>query len=419
VVLGTNGSLYGTTTLGGHFSAGCAAGCGIVFKAQPAGTGTFTKIYSFCTVSGCPDGSNPDGSLVQGTDGDLYGTTSHGGSNGGGTIFKITPAGTLTTLYAFCSLSSCTDGLSPKAGLVQGTDGNFYGTTYEGGAGTDCASEGGCGTVFKITPAGALTTLYSFCSQSSCNDGAFPTDALIQANDGNFYGTTLGGGTGASGTVFKITSSGTLTTLYSFCSQSNCTDGAFPEAGLVQATDGNFYGATSAGGSVAYCPFSYDAGCGTLFQITSAGTLTTLYSFCSQSNCPDGYFPSGGLAQATNGDLYGTTKYGPQTVSACGVWSVGASGDVGCGTIFSLSMGLGPFVETVPTSGSVGTSVTILGNSLSGTTAVSFNGTTASFTVVSGTEITTTVPTGATTGTVAVTTSSGTLNSNVAFQVTP
>ncbi len=134
--------------------------------------------------------------LVQGNDGNFYGTTYEGGANNGGTVFKITSTGTLTALYSFCAQSGCTDGAYPFGGLVQGTDGNFYGTTYEGGA-----NDGG--TVFKITPAGTLTTLYSFCAQGGCTDGEFPIDKLVQGTDGNFYGTTEGGGTSGAGIVFN------------------------------------------------------------------------------------------------------------------------------------------------------------------------------------------------------------------------
>ena len=187
----------------------------------------------------------------------------------------------------------------------------------------------------------------------------------------------------SNGTIFKITPNGALTTLYRFCSQSGCTDGNSPYGALVQATNGDLYGATEIGG--ANCTFPY-TGCGTVFKITPSGTLTTLYSFCAQSGCPDGQQPATALIQATNGDLFGTASLG------------GADGD---GTVFSLSVGLGPFVETQTTSGKVGAAVKILGTDLTGATSVSFNGTAATFTVISPSLITTTVPTGATSGKVA------------------
>jgi len=310
-------------------------------------------------------------------------------------------AQTFTTLFSF----DYTDGVNPVAALVQATNGDFYGTTSLGGAYAD-------GTVFKITPSGALTTLYSFCAQSGCTDGVQPDAGLVLAANGDFYGTTWAGGANSSasvagGTVFKITPSGTLTTLYSFCSRSACSDGEYPYVGLVQATNGDFYGTTPSGGANCLYPCG-----GTLFKITPGGTLTTLYSFCSQSGCTDGESPVAGLVQATDGDFYGTTAGG-------GAGHCSEGSDPGCGTVFSLSVGLGPFVKTTPAFGKVGAVVKILGTNLTGATSVSFNGTAAGFTVVSPSLITTTVPVGATNGTIQVTTPGGTLASNLAFRVLP
>ena len=169
--------------------------------------------------------------------------------DGCGTVFEIAPSGTLTTLYSFCSQSECADGERPWAGLVQAANGDLYGTTSEGGAYIDsCAPRAGCGTVFKIALSGALTTLHSFCSHSGCADGRSPQAALVQATDGDLYGTTVSGGAHEEGTVFEITPSGTLTILYNFCSQSACPHGENPWAGLVQATNGVLYGTTYGGG---------------------------------------------------------------------------------------------------------------------------------------------------------------------------
>jgi uncharacterized repeat protein (TIGR03803 family) len=378
LVQATNGNLYGTTPLGG---SGCAGdGCGTVFKISARGT--LTTLHSFDVT----DSEYPYEGLVQASNGNLYGTTSGGFDGGDGTVYKMTPSGALTTLHSF----NGTDGDIPLAVLTQHTNGNLYGTTEAGGT-------NGEGTVFKMTPSGKLTTLYSYCSQSNCTDGALPYAGLVQGANGNLYGTTYGGGTSGNGTVFEITPSGTLTTLYSFCSQTNCADGSGPEAALVRATDGNFYGTTPLGGSNCV-----NMGCGTVFRITPSGKLTTLYSFCSQSNCTDGAHPYAGLVQDTNGNLYGTTQAG------------GASGE---GTVFSLSVGLGPFVETQTTSGKVGAAVKILGTNLTGATSVTFSGTAAIFKVVSGSLITTTVPVGATTGEVKVKTPRGSLKSNVVFRV--
>jgi uncharacterized repeat protein (TIGR03803 family) len=225
LVQGSNGNFYGTTVAGG------ANHEGTVFKITPSGT--LTTLYSF----GVSDGKNPFGWLVQGSDGNFYGTTEGGGgATDAGTVFKITPSGTLTTLYSF----DVSDGANPFAGLVQGSDGNFYGTTVAGGA------NNGDGTVFKITPSGTLTILHSF----NLSDGAYPYGGLVQGSDGNFYGTTYFGGGSSNcadgcGTVFKITPSGTLTTLYSFAGS----DGKNPYGGLVQGSDGNFYGTTTGGGA--------------------------------------------------------------------------------------------------------------------------------------------------------------------------
>ena len=451
-VQATNGELYGTAYEGG------ANGDGTIFKITVSGT-----LTTLLSLDGS-DGSFPFGlPLVQAPSGDFYGTLQAGGADltlcggyGCGTFFKITPSCTLTTLYSFCSLTNCTDGSVPLTNLVQATNGDFYGTTSSGGA--NCIAAGGCGTVFKITPSGALTTLYSFCSQTNCTDGEFPFVGLIQASNGNFYGTALYGGANGYGAVFKLTPSGTLTTLHSFdntdgseplklvqatngdfygttaegganttlCGGVGCgtlfritqsgtlitlhsfdgTDGSWPHT-PAQATDGNFYGTTKYGGANtnSSCP----TGCGTIFKITPSGKLTTLYSFCAQSGCTDGIAGGGGPLQDTNGKFYGSTD-GGGTSDAC---------PVGCGTIYSLAVGLGPFVETQTTSGRVGAAVKILGTNLTGATSVTFNDTSAVFKVVSSSLITTTVPSGATTGFVTVTTPKGTLKSNTKFRVTP
>jgi uncharacterized repeat protein (TIGR03803 family) len=422
LVQGLDGNFYGTTWMGG------TSGDGTVYRITPAGGQT--TLHSFDGT----DGKQPLAGLVLGTDGNFYGGTEIGGAHGFGTLFKITPSGTLTTIYNFCAEGGeCVNtGSQPIGGLVQGHDGNFYGTTA-GAGGTY-----GHGTIFKITPAGALTTLYSFNEIAGSymplvqteagefwgltdvggadnfgtvytyNSGTFTTvlsfdgsngsypdyGALVQDTSGNFYGTTSQGGayttcgdTSGCGTVFKVTSGGVLTTLHSFGSSS--ADGAAPLGGLGYGTDGNFYGAAEAGGT------NND---GVLFNITPGGTLTTLHSF----DGTDGKDPLAALLQATNGIFYGTTEAG------------GTSSD---GTVFSVSLSLAPFVRTVPTYGAVGTRVFILGTNLTGATKVTFDGTSAAFTVVSATEITTTVPSGASTGIVEVTTPRGTLSSNVSFDV--
>lgn len=410
LVQGSDGDLYGTAMRGGPY--GGEYGGGTVFKITTAGT--LTTLYDFCAEANCADGRFPSAGMILGTDGNFYGVTSAGGNYssvcqgyGCGTIFKITPQGALTTLHSFCSEANCADGQAPSALLVLGTDGNLYGTGGGGVPGADCPSASGCGTVFKISSQGTLTTIYSFCSQTNCSDGDFPGQLILGA-DGNFYGITTGGGNNNAGTFFKITPQGTMTTVYSFAEGSGATgviqaaDGNFygttityffkitpqgtlttiaqggsPDGQLLQATDGNFYGTTGY----------------SLFKLTPSGSLTTLRNFKTG-------FPSGGVFQATNGIIYGTTAQRGKD-----------------GTIYEWLTRLGPFVKTLPTSGAAGTAVTILGTNLTGSSAVSFNGTAATFTLVSDTEITTTVPAGSTTGTVTATTPKGTLSSNVAFTI--
>src|SRR5580704_17490031 len=293
LILGTDGNFYGTTYYGG------GSNYGTVFKVTPGGT--LTTLHTFNNG----DGARPYSGLFLATDGNFYGTTSLGGTLGGGTVYKITPAGVLTSLYSFGG----SGGTIPYGGVVQGTDGNFYGTTYQGGANND-------GTVFQFTPAGALTRLHSFAG----SDGNQPYAVLLQGSDGNFYGTTFLGGANGNGTVFQITPTGTLTTLHSFCSPQNCTDGSNPYAALAQAADGSFYGAASTGGG-----FSE----GTAYNITSTGTFTTVYAFRGG----DGHHPYAAVALAPGGNLYGTTYTG------------GTGND---GTVYSLSPNPYQFVAVTP-----------------------------------------------------------------------
>ena len=460
---GTDGNLYGTTTFGGV--NGDAGADGTVFRITPQGN--LTTLYNFCAQTNngvCVDGQSPEAGVIQAANGKFYGTTSYGGNLSGvggciwagcGTVFEITPGGNLTTVYDFCSQTNCADGATPlAAGLVQASNGGIYGATplY---ADTNGAVNGG--TIFSVTPAGAQSTLFNFCYKAPCpvgitpntmvqapngalygttqGGGAYKTgtffviapngkfatlhsfngtsegggvNAPILASDGNFYGTTSGGGANGRGTVYRTTPAGVVTTLYSFCPQSGCWDGQFPTAPLVQGSDGNFYGVAS-GGDSAYCNIGAD-GCGVIFEITPAGQFTKLYDICSQKDCTDGADPHAGLTQVTDGSFYGTTTYGGSFNATC---------PNGCGVVFRLSTGLGTFVKSNPSFSKVGSRINILGNGLKGATSVTFNGTSATFQVISGTYIKAEVPSGATTGTIQVTTPGGTLNSNVAFQVVP
>ncbi len=300
-----NGNLYGTTAGGGANCVG-VGGCGTVFQLTPAGK--LTTLYSFCAKAHCVDGDNPAQGLTLGPNGNLYGSTRLGGANclkryGCGTFFQITPAGQLSTVYSFCPEDKCTDGNDPNQ-LVLGSDGNFYGTTESG---STCGNFA-CGTVFQLTPTGTLTTLHTFCSLANCADGKNPMAGLIEANNGNFYGTTAAGGAncayfGGCGTVFEITTGGELTTLYNFCAENKlpCLEGYYSFGGLIQASDGNLYGTTAGGGK--------NSG-GTIFRVTLTGELTTIYNFCSQTSCADGEGPQSGVVQGTDGGLYGTTLLG-------------------------------------------------------------------------------------------------------------
>jgi uncharacterized repeat protein (TIGR03803 family) len=421
LIQATDGSLYGTTYDGG------SNGYGTIFRITPAGT--LTTIYSFCSLSGCTDGEFPESALVEGADGNFYGTAHEGGNYGQGTVFKITPKGQLTTLYSFndCSVSGCLGGYYPFAGLVLATDGNFYGTTGYGG-------EYGGGIFFKVTPAGVVVPIQNL------TGGTEPVAALIQGSDGNFYGTTVYGGADY-GTVFKISPTGAETTLHTFCLQKGCSDGAYPVGGLVQGADGNFYGVAADYGAHSS---------GTMYKVSSTGVFTLLESFDGK----DGLNPLAAMIQASDGNLYGTTSRGgtnnvgtvfkfTSTGTLTTLYSLssadggtpyaslvqdtngnfyGATFEEGpdeIGTLFELGVGLGPFVETQPASGMVGATVKILGTNLIGATNVTFNGTATTFKVLSNSLISATVPAGATTGPVQVTKPAGDVSSSVNFQVLP
>jgi len=394
LLLGTDGNFYGTTYGGGMGNCiGGGSACGTVFKVTPSGG--LTTLHDFCAQEGqCGDGQYPYASLIQATDGNFYGTTNEGGGTGEGgfgTVFRITSGGVLATIHSFHG----SDGSNPLSPVIQGSNGYLYGTTPIGGDRTCPGNNGeGCGVVFTIGPKGQFTALHIF----EFTDGAGP-QALIQASDGNFYGVTAAGGDDTNcdngcGTVFKMSPDGKIITLHTF----NSTDGANPQGTLLQATDGNLYGTTIQGGNPV-CNSGYQ-GCGTIFRIMPNGAFATVHNF----DGTDGSTPIGGLAQATNGILYGTTE-----AMGAGNW----------GTLFSLDVGLDPFVTFVRFAGRVGQTGPILGQGFTGTTSVAINGIPGVFTVISDTFIKATVPEGATTGYVTVTTPSGTLTSNVPFRVIP
>ncbi|MGH6878073.1 MAG: choice-of-anchor tandem repeat GloVer-containing protein [Rhizomicrobium sp.] len=231
------GNLYGTTELGGADSAGA------VFMLAP--DGTETVLYPF---TGAADGAYPLAGLIADSAGNLYGTTSRGGADDWGTVFKVAPDGTETVLYSFTDKG---DGGFPAAGLIADKAGNFYGTTKGGG-------KSGIGTVFELAPDGTETVLHSF--DRKTGDGAYPWAGVIADKAGNLYGTTAGGGAGNDGIVFEIASDGTETVLHAF---TGGRDGAYPLGGVVADKKGNLFGTTELGGSGSACP----DGCGAIFEI--------------------------------------------------------------------------------------------------------------------------------------------------------
>jgi uncharacterized repeat protein (TIGR03803 family) len=427
LVQGLDGNFYGTagdSGIGDH---------GAVFMATSSGT--LTDLFSFCKDKTCPTGAGPYLSLLQVANGNFFGFTL--GTSDNGTLFRLSPVGVINNLHTFCA-TTCADGQTPRANLIQARNGNLYGTTNAGGTFHNA------GTIFQLTTSGTLTTVYDFCQLTNCADGSSPLGfgSLIQATDGNFYGTTRTGGKG-SGTIYQLSSTGTLKTIYKFCKTGGCQDGSNP-VGLVEGLDGNFYGVTTEGGANGY---------GAVFKVTRYGGLTVIYSFCSQTGCADGIGPTG-LLLGSDGNFYGTTaNIGsngavPNTIfqvtpsgaynvlystdlrtesgvlsimqstdgNFYGTYSIGGANNLG--TFFKISTGLGPFVRALRPYGHIGQTAYILGTGLTGSTSVTFNGTAAtSFTVVSDSEVTAVIPTGATTGTLQVATPGGALSSVVEFQV--
>jgi uncharacterized repeat protein (TIGR03803 family) len=407
LVQGKDGNFYGVATEGGTGGLPCAdttglSGCGTVFKLTPAGT--LTVLHSFCGGNGCGsltvDGAEPTGRMVFGNNGDLYGTTQVGGLYDGfynqGTIFRITTSGAYTVLHVFSGhFGSEPDGANPAAGLTLGSDGNFYGTTTAGGASDD-------GSVFKMTPAGKVTLLHSF---TGASDGSMPIGALVQASDGNLYGTCYSGGANGTGTLFRITTKGVFTKMYDFAPEATPGDiGNFPRAGLIQASDGNLYGTAWEGGAFEVT--------GTIYQFTLGGTGTLEASFVADTT---GWSPLGALLQGSDGRLY-VTLQDDGGENSDGVQDQGA--------ISVLNLGLnspapGAF-EFTPIKGKVGAKVTLHGSAFVGTTAVTFfNGASAVAVVDASGYITATVPAGAISGPISVTNAGGTTTSTKSFTVLP
>jgi len=422
---GQDGEFYSTIQTNGVYNLGS------VYKITT--TGQYALLYSFCSEGAhCPTtGANPTGGVTLGFDGNLWGTTLNGGKDGAGTVFKLTPTGTLTNLYNFTNgKDDSAPDYPPRQGQdgnmygvseaqysgqygsfyklttkgiitphpfdpikswspnlpTQGSDGNFYGTTQLGGDVT-CK----CGAVYKATPAGKLSLLHLFTGINVNQDGYRPNGVLVEGADGNFYGVTYQGGAKNVGTVFKISPAGAYSVLYSFGSVTG--DGTLPLSGVTFGTDGTMYGTTVSGGT---------KNAGTLYKITTAGKETTLYSFCSVA-CTNGFSPSTALVLHTDGKFYGNT----------------AGNSLGGSVFYKLDVGLKPLVRLVTWSTKVGSTVEILGQGFTGTTGVSFQGVAAKFSNISDTYMTATVPAGALTGAVTVTTFTSTLAGDRNFLVTP
>jgi uncharacterized repeat protein (TIGR03803 family) len=426
IAQGRDGNLYTSAAAGGTL------GYGAVFSITSSGT--LNTIYDF---TGGTDGKYPNGATL-GTDGNFYGTTYGGGESFGsyGTVFKVTPSGAWKTLYTF---TAGNDGALPFAPPIQASDGNFYGTTSCDVYYLTCY-----GSIYKITPAGTFSVLYD-CDLTHCEH---PIAPLIQATDGNLYGTSLNGGTNSEGTLFKISTSGKLTVLHNF----RYASGDDPIGPLVQGRDGNFYGTASNGGKY---------GLGVVFKISPSGKYTVLHDMNRQA---DGVAPQSGLAQGTDGNLYGTnsenescvcgtffmitptgtftvlqsfdgtngsdpsvTPFQSTTGIVYGDTETGGTGTMGscnddCGVFYSWtnSAQLPPFVSLVPSAAKGEKQIGILGQGFSSKSVVKFDGVQATSVKNTGsTFLSATVPSGALSGPVTVTTGATVLTSNKAFQVIP
>ncbi|MGA9474589.1 MAG: choice-of-anchor tandem repeat GloVer-containing protein [Terriglobales bacterium] len=313
LVRDSSGNFYGTTAGGGYDKGQCKrfAGCGLVYKLTG---GAEQVLYNFV---GGSDGQEPNGGLILDKNGNLYGTTYRGGSNGGGrpgTVFEVSAAGIETVLHRF---GAGNDGKLPTSGLVMDKKGNLYGTTSAGGMdgfygpGLSCSEH--CGTVYELTAAGVEKILYSFKGWKKGGDGAAPFASLILDSSGNLYGTTYAGGTYGYGTIFKLTPSGQETVLYSFIGQP---DAGNPVGRLLMDSHGNLYGTTSFGGTYGF---------GAVYELSASGKESLLYSFTGGS---DGSSPFDGLAMDAAGNLYGTTEIGGNFNNSC---------PEGCGVVFKVA----------------------------------------------------------------------------------
>lgn len=364
LTLGSDGSLYGTAYGGGKSS-------GTIYKITP--DGTLTVLYDFLNGN---DGSFPISAPVEGQDGNLYGVTAYANNMPGDAMYRISPNGAFKTLYTANRTAAATLG-ARGSNLIAGSDGNFYGTTFAGGANN-------MGTVYKLTPAGTVTALHSF-------DGYHGSVAysLIQASDGNLYGTCSEGvgytGPSGFGIIYKLTLAGDYTVIHTF----DGNNGSAPVATVIEGSDGNLYGVTRGG-----------TGGGVIYRLAKDGSnFAVLHRFKAGEAGLD-TIP---LVQNTDGCFYGDSYVGGSKLT---------------GLVYKLDVGLKPFVRPVPNWGSHGATVGILGQGLKSATKVTFNGKPAKFQAVSDTYMTAVVPSDAATGAIEVTTPSATLTSS-RFQILP
>jgi uncharacterized repeat protein (TIGR03803 family) len=399
-VLGPDGNFYGTTD-------GIYAGTyGTAYKITPKGVLTTIHAFKFT------DGSTPY-ALILGLDGNFYGVTRGGGVNQKGVIFRMSKAGAVKVLHSFAGYPN--DGELPIGTLAQGNDGTLYGTTYIGGTKK-------WGTVFKISATGAnYQVIHNFDRTLDINDGINPLSGMAIGNDGNLYGTSGGGGKQNAGSLFKITPAGTYTTLYSFCPVSGCKDGFYPQTAMVQHTNGKFYGATESGGTTVNGGefFSLDVGLKPFINIVllsgKSGSVAQILGQGFNSTTSVKFNGTAATFTIVN-DTYLTVKI--PTTATTGVVTVTTSG----GTLSSFRVfKVIPTITSIsPTSGPVNTIVTINGTGFSGDSAIKFGGVKATaFKIVSPTQITAAVPTGAKTGKITVTTAGGVGTSGATFTVTP
>jgi uncharacterized repeat protein (TIGR03803 family) len=301
-----------------RFTMMFALACALLgFAAQMARAQSYSVLYAFCAQPNCADGATPNPNLVVDSKGNVYGTAQTGGPNLGGAAFEISPTGVEKLMYGFNSFPG---GYIPMGGLIQDGSGNFYGTTSLGGATkvhSLCVGSG-CGVVYELSPTGVETVLFDFfdVKKGENYNGFQPYGSLLRDSNGNLFGTTAGFGAKTAGAVFELAANGAEGVLHWFGSYKG--DGKFPNPGLVMDAQGNLYGTTKEAGH-------YSGG--TVFEINAAGVESILYSFGKRKTLANGTLPNAGLLLGANGNLYGTTVDGGNSITCY----------TGCGTVFELT----------------------------------------------------------------------------------